>query len=38
MTLLFIYGKTPKIALSKHKFVDLALVVFEIPKMTLHIS
>jgi hypothetical protein len=31
----FIYGKTPKIALLKHKFADLALCVFEITKMTL---
>ena len=30
-------GKTPKIALLKHKFADLALRVFEITKMTLHI-
>src|SRR5579859_7145684 len=30
-------GKTPEIALPKHKFPVLALVFFEIPKMTLHV-
>ena len=33
----FILGKTPEIALPEHEFPVLALVFFEIPKMTLHI-
>ena len=32
------FSQLPEIALPEHKFPVLALVFFEIPKMTLHIS